>query len=98
MTDPFWAEIQAVLDAASKATTADELIAAVKQGPDQTSGDPGAQAFFAGSGGNTQLVEVLDDGDHWEIEWLESDYWWKATAKADGSVIEYTEGDVYKRS
>ena len=97
INDQFWNQVRLALDAASGARTADELIAAVKRGPNQDHGDRGAQAFFAGSGGDPQLADVLAESDHWEITWVEGDYWWKATALADGSIIEYVEGDLYVR-
>ncbi|BBY53981.1 hypothetical protein H7J07_04935 [Mycobacterium koreense] len=95
MSQGFWDSIAAVLAAAGKARTADELITAVSRGPDQSAGS--GEAFFAGSGGDDQLVEALDDSGHWHIDWIEGDYWWKATAKSDGSVVEYIEGDLYRR-
>lgn len=95
-TDPFWNQIDQALDLARKAHTADELVAAVRTGPDQHAGDPRAKAFFAGSGGDTQLVNVLDH-DLWRITWLEGYYRWEATATGDGSAVEYIEGDLYQR-
>lgn len=95
MTDPFWAAVRACLAAAAQAKTADELIAAVGFGPGQA--DAGADAFFSGSGGDGQLSEVLDDNGCWDIDWVEGDYWWKATSRVDGSVVEYIEGDLYRR-
>lgn len=97
MSQGFWDSIAAVLAEAATASTAEELITAVRRGPDQGIGDVGADAFFAGSGGNDQLVEALDDSSSWDIDWIEGDYWWKATAKRDGSVVEYIEGDLYRR-
>lgn len=94
--DQFWADVRTALDAAVKARTADELIAAVKLGPDQDAG--AGDAFFGGSGGDNQLCEALEEGYHWDIRYIESDYHWEATAKSDGSVIEYIEGDVYRRA
>ncbi|KMV13965.1 hypothetical protein ACT17_32815 [Mycolicibacterium conceptionense] len=98
MSDQYWEQVNASLDAAIEATTADDLIAAVKLGPNQGSGDAGAQAFFAGSGGDTMLADVLEDGGHWDVDYAEGDYHWKATSKADGSTVEYIEGDLYRRA
>lgn len=92
----FWDEIAAVLAGVRKARTADELIAAVKAGPDQAAGDPQAAAFFAGSGGDGQIIEELSSA-HWKFYDVKASYWWKATAKADGSTVEYIEGDLYRR-
>jgi hypothetical protein len=83
-----------VLDAAARAKTADELIAVVATGPDQESG--AEDAFFAGSGGDDQLFDVLDDSDFWTVFDVKDDYWWKARSTQDDSVIEYIEGDVKK--
>lgn len=95
MPDQFWEAVATSLAAAAKASTADELVAAVKLGPDQGSGS--GEAFFAGSGGETQLHEVLAESDNWDIDWIEYDYHWTATSRADGSVVEYTEGDLDRR-
>ncbi|MFZ2241653.1 MAG: hypothetical protein WAV90_19225 [Gordonia amarae] len=90
----FWSHIDRVLLHASKSRTADELITAVKAGPDQDHG--AGDAFFAGSGGDNQLIDVLYRV-HWSVKRIEGDYWWTATAKSDGSVVEYIEGDLYLR-
>jgi hypothetical protein len=90
----FWDEISAVLAEVGRAHTADELIAAVRKGPDQTTG--AGDAFFAGSGGDEQLIDALD-GDQWTAH-MKSVYWWTATSKVDGSTVEYIEGDVYRRA
>lgn len=94
MADEFWTAIADVLSEARKARTADELIAAVKMGPSQDSGC--ADAFFAGSGGDTGLVEALDRSG-WAVKFIEGDHRWWARSFVDGSTIEYIEGDVYKR-
>ena len=94
MPASFWDGVNKALAAAKNAKTADELIAAVRLGPDQGAGC--GDAFFAGSGGNDQLVEALDD-DHWDIDWIEGDYHWTATSNVDGSVVEYTEGDLDRK-
>lgn len=96
-TDPFWDQISQTLARAAKARTAEELVAAVGSGPDQHAKDPGARAIFVGSGGNVQLVDVLDDSGAWDITWIENDYWWKATARTNSSTVEYIEGDLYIR-
>lgn len=92
-TDTFWTDVRAALAAAGEARTADELIAAVKLGPDQDAGS--GDAFFAGSGGDDQLSESLEDSGHWDVTPIEGDYRWTATSKADGSAVEYIEGDLY---
>ena len=93
--DQFWVDVRTALDAAEKARTADELIAAVKLGPDQDAGS--GDAFFAGSGGDDQLSSALENSDHWDVVPIEGDYRWVATSKVDGSVVEYIEGDLYRQ-
>jgi len=93
MSDPFWDEIRRVLTAAAQAKTADELIAVVATGPDQRSGSE--DAFFAGSGGEDQLLDVLDESV-WTMFDVKATYWWKARSAQDGSEIEYIEGDLKK--
>jgi len=97
MSDPFWDIITSVLDGATRARTADQLISAVECGPSQDSKDPGAQALFAGSGGDRQLSDALEEGGGWDIRYVEGDYGRRAAAKCDGSVVEYIEGDLYRR-
>ncbi len=92
----FWDEIKQVLAVAAQAKTADELIAAVRTGPDQSAGS--GDAFFAGSGGDDQLIGAVRASGHWAIDRIEYDYWWKAVSKVDGSAIEYIEGDLYRRA
>lgn len=93
MSDQFWDEIRRVLDAAAQAKTADELVAVVATGPDQESGSE--DAFFAGSGGEDQLLDALDTS-LWSVFDVKAQYWWKARSRRDDSVIEYIEGDVKK--
>lgn len=97
MSDQFWEHIDTVLRAAASTSTVDQLVLALKIGPDQDSRDLGAAAFFAGSGGEKQLADALD-GSRWDVSFVEGDYHWKAVSKTDGSVIEYIEGDVYRRT
>ena len=94
MSEQFWAEIRRVLASAAEAKTADELIAVVATGPDQESGSE--DAFFAGSGGDNQLYDVLDDSESWTLFDVKEDFWWKARSLKDNSVVEYIEGDVKK--
>lgn len=93
MSDRFWDSIRSVLAAAAQAKTADELISAVTAGPDQDAGS--GDAFFAGSGGDDQLLDALDRGS-WEVFDVKARYWWKARSRHDSSAIEYIEGDVNK--
>ena len=93
MPDQFWDEIRRVLTEAAQAKTADELIAVVATGPDQESGSE--DAFFAGSGGDDQLLDALDESV-WSVFDVKARFWWKARSLRDDSVIEYIEGDVKK--
>ena len=88
----FWEQVEKALADARGARTADELIEALNRWHEPSSGD----AFFAGSGGDDQLVEALARGV-WRVSYIESDYHWTAVSGVDGSSIEYVEGDVYKR-
>ncbi|AGB27063.1 hypothetical protein Mycsm_06962 (plasmid) [Mycobacterium sp. JS623] len=88
----FWERVDKALSDARVARTADELIVALNRWHETSSGD----AFFAGSGGDNQLVEALDRSI-WRVSHIESDYHWTAVSGVDGSSIEYVEGDVYKR-
>lgn len=88
----FWEQVDNALADARVSRTADELITALNQWHEPSSGD----AFFAGSGGDNQLVDALDRGV-WQVTYIESDYHWTALSGVDGSGIEYVEGDVYKR-
>lgn len=90
----FWDEIGRVLDDVKRARTADELIAAVGAGPGQDAGS--GDAFFAGSGGDDQLIDALDR-THWKVNRVEGDYHWQALSKVNGTAIEYIEGDVCRR-
>jgi hypothetical protein len=89
----FWDDVRAALNEARGAKTADELIAALNRWHSPSSGD----AFFAGSGGDDSSIEALRAGGHWKLHAIEADYHWQALSLADGSSIEYVEGDVYKR-
>lgn len=87
----FWENVDAALVGAQRSKTADELIAALNEQHPPSSG----AAFFAGSGGDHQLIGALDR-TYWKVHSVEADYHWKAVSKIDGSQIEYVEGDVYR--
>lgn len=88
----FWENVDAALVGARRSRTADELIAALNEQHPPSSG----AAFFAGSGGDHQLIGALDR-TYWKVHSVEADYHWQAVSKVDGSQIEYVEGDVYRR-
>lgn len=88
--DPFWEEIDEALAACTAAASAPEVIAALKDRFEPEAGE----AFFPGSGGETQLIEALYDSPHpWKFNVIEGDYHWEATDTA-GNTLRYTEGDV----
>lgn len=93
LTDPFWAAVASSLERAANASTAAELVDAVYSGPDQGSGDSTASAFFAGSGGDDQLVEALSQD--WTVKYITGPLHWTARSRVDGSVVVYIEGDLY---
>jgi hypothetical protein len=85
----FWAEIDAQLEQVRKATTVDEVLAACPPVPGTSVG----AGFFAGSGGNDQLIDALGEG--WRIVRIEADYYWVAQDR-NGDFLAYTEGDLDK--
>jgi hypothetical protein len=88
----FWEDVDRALAGAWVTTTADELIDALNLlWHPPSSGD----AFYAGSGGDDELIDALDSA-YWRLHDIEADYHWQATSKVDGSRIEYSEGDVSK--
>ena len=93
--DTFWATIDAQLQEASTAGTADDVlrIFATARNP---YGDPhisGAPGFFAGSGGDATLRGALSEAG-WRLAWSKASYHYAMTAP-DGSSITYVEGDLY---
>lgn len=88
--DDFWKAIEAQCAELRTAKTADEVIEILNRYGPPSTGD----AFFAGSGGDTQVHGCLDDAG-WTYVWREADYYWVMQAP-DGSQITYVEGDVFK--
>lgn len=88
MTD-FWAEIDAQLEKVRSADTVDEVLAACPPVADVSVG----AGFFAGSGGDEQLIDAL--GTSWTIVRFEADYYWVARDR-HGDFLAYTEGDLDK--
>ena len=95
-TDPFWTTVEQFLTAAADTTTADQLVrSAAKHFPDTTEQRaPDADAFFPGSGGDTQLLDVLADAPAWRLITVHAPYHWTA-ADAHGTHLTYIEGDLY---
>ena len=97
-THPFWEVTDHFLFEAPLTTSVDELLTLTRasfpgfQSPEHSCGD----AFFPGSGGNEQLIEVIGSSMAWSITWVAADYHWKARDRA-GATVEYIEGDLYRR-
>jgi hypothetical protein len=92
-TDSFWAVIDAQLNELRTAATADDVLRILSQernpyGPGASSAD----GFFAGEGGDMAWA-LLESG--WFTIWSQADYHWAKRA-ANGDVITYVEGDVYR--
>lgn len=93
MADKFWAAIDAQITELELAKTADEVIEICNRYSPPSSGD----AFFAGSGGDKQVIDALSDAG-WRFAWIKATYYWGAYAPidSDGSAIHYVEGDIYR--
>lgn len=87
----FWNTITAQLAAIreDKPTTTAGIIEILGGSAGASAGD----AFFAGSGGDDQLVDALQDAG-WRIRWISSPYYYTATHPITGDSLTYTEGDV----
>lgn len=90
MLDDFWAGIDAQCAELRQAHTADEVIDILNRYGPASSGD----AFFAGSGGDTQVYDCLNAAG-WDTVWYGALYYWVMEAP-DGSHLTYVEGDVYR--
>lgn len=84
----FWEAIEAQCVELRTAKTADEVVAILNRFGPPSVGD----AFFAGGGGDTQLIDCLSEAG-WVTTWIEADYYWVMRAP-DGSLLSYIEGDV----
>ncbi|NKS74668.1 hypothetical protein GS531_23285 [Rhodococcus hoagii] len=88
----FWENSDAALDKCAAASTVSEVIDALNQHFDKSSGD----AFFGGSGGDRQLIDVLSGSPNsWTIFDVKATYHFKARDRS-GNALEYVEGDVYR--
>ena len=98
MSDSFWAAIEGQLDKLREARTVDDVVGVLADPPaviadyigDGCSGD----AFFAGSGGDTRILDVLIDAG-WRTTWFEASYYYVLEAP-DGGELTYIEGDIYR--
>ena len=92
--DEFWKMIDEQLDRASKATTVDELIACFDKGMLAPEDRGSGEGFFAGSGGDRQLLYELDS-EHWTRVTVKATYWWVACDR-NGDCVTYCEGDLIR--
>jgi hypothetical protein len=90
--DTFWRAIEEQCQELRSAKTAAEVIAILNR-PGSPSEPSSGDAFFAGSGGDTQLDDCLHEAG-WSYAWREASYYWAMRAP-DGSLLTYVEGDVY---
>ncbi|MCK0441278.1 hypothetical protein MUG78_17910 [Gordonia alkaliphila] len=110
VTDPFWESVRQCGTAVRAAGTVDSAISAFNNHfplSDSGSGrvcrppataeiavDSDADAFFAGSGGDDTVWEMLEDAG-WKIIWSEADYFFVAQSP-EGDCLTYIEGDIYR--
>lgn len=92
--DSFWEQIDAQVAELRQARTVDRVMEILGARPDA------GEAFFAGSGGDDQLTEILAYAAGWRISWWEAVYYACLEApepSADGSMhLTYIEGDVIR--
>ncbi|RMB57262.1 hypothetical protein [Tessaracoccus antarcticus] len=92
MTTRFWTAIadQLATIRTNRPTTVAEIIETLGGSAAASAGD----AFFAGSGGDDQLWDALEEAG-WRIHPIEGAYYYTATHPATGQSLTYIEGDVY---
>ena len=94
LTD-FWNHIDHALDRVETERPATAAgVAEILGGPSPSYGD--GIAFFAGSGGDRQLLTSLYRAG-WTIEEYHAAYHYIAVYSATGERLEYIEGDLYAR-
>ena len=96
----FWAVIQQQLRELRGACNADDVIRILSRERNPYEQMPGHEGmvdgdgFFAGSGSDPSVYEVLTGAAGWQPVWYEADYYW--CLRSGGSFITYVEGDVYR--
>lgn len=73
--DDFWANVDAALDRCAQATTVAEVVEILNEHFQPSSG----VAFFAGSGGDRQLLDALhwdNDTSPWRVVRYDATYYW----------------------
>jgi hypothetical protein len=88
--DGFWAEIDRQLAELRTAKTADDVIRICPAVPGTSAGE----GFFAGSGGDGQVIDALYAAG-WTVTWREAHYYWVMRAP-NGDLLTYVEGDLYR--
>lgn len=93
--DGFWAVIQTQLAELRVAASAEDVfrILSHERNPYQGGACGGAKGFFAGSGGDVTVREVLLEAG-WTVECGPSAIFY-AMRSPKGDVITYCEGDIY---
>lgn len=86
--DGFWQAIDAQLEQLRTAKTPEDVIRVLGGSAE------GADAFFAGGGGDDLPQEPLMEAG-WVFVWREAPYYWCMAAPNDAGFITYIEGDVY---
>jgi hypothetical protein len=100
----FWDTIKTQLEELKTARTAAEVVKILNnsnRGSAEISEylgdrDGSADAFFAGGGGDENVIDVLRwDNPHWVAIDVRDTYYGCVRSTADGSYLTYIEGDVY---
>ncbi|WP_179476254.1 hypothetical protein [Mycolicibacterium vinylchloridicum] len=94
--DHFWANVDAALDRCAAAATVADIITILNEHFEPEGGN--VDAFFGGSGGDTQLLDKLyweRRNRTWQIVRYDAPYYW-CLADINGDLLTYIEGDVYR--
>jgi hypothetical protein len=94
MADSFWDNVDRCARGLRSATSVDGAIAILNDHFITESADSAADAFFGGSGGDDQVMDMLSDAG-WTIVWSEAVYFFVAR-DPHGDLLTYIEGDVYR--
>lgn len=91
--DMFWKNVDAQLDHIEKVkpVTASHVIEIMNEYSSPSSG----QAFFAGSGGDRQLLDSIRKAG-WEVVRFQAIYYWVAQHPVTREKLTYIEGDVFE--
>jgi hypothetical protein len=93
--NPFWTTIRQQVSELKEAKSADDVVHTLSHDRNPYGSGTGCEdGFFAGSGGEESVYEVLT-GNGWREVWAESGIYYTLEAP-DGSRITYIEGDIRK--